>query len=224
MAEKPANTSPPADPVVAPVFEPSAPPENRAAEDRDRAIRQYAADIENSRRPTPGAQVRRLGDPAPDPNTGFVAGAVMPPIISADDIPPVGAFYSAAGASGTLSQPRDILASSVGLVVRGVSFDASTITADANGDKILLEGTVLSAVPASNPVKYRRRTSSQAATGIALSRKNFRDGNGEVDMMVGGRAWRPACIDDGTLGYPIAGGQPETDLRALGLYMHDYRP
>lgn len=192
------------------------------------AIGAYYADIEAHRVVGPSPR-QTLGQVAPAAEGGpHLAGAgPMPPapVVAPEDVPAPRVYYSAAGGSGTLAMPRsNILASTKRNVIRPVTVDKTTLTADANGDKILVEGTIMAKVPSSNPVKYRVRTGTQAAVGICMARYNLRDADADIAMLVGGDAWWPACIDDGVLGGPGAAGTPEADLKALGLYMHAYQP
>lgn len=148
------------------------------------------------------ASEKEMGHPVPP--AGKVGGAGMAP---------VGAFYSVS--STYAIGPRDIWFSSVGQVVTSYTFDASTVAADANGDKIVREGTVLSATAGG---KAKARAGAETAIGVLLRRINVRDGDQEIGMVVGGHLSRSKLTDNGVFGSVAASA--EQDLRALGVFLH----
>lgn len=216
MAEKTTRASDQPETVAAPVVAPVVAPDGEpTATPAQEYIRDYVQGIEEHRIAARGPQAIRLGQAPGGPPAG-----AAPPVTP----PPPAVFYSAPGTSGTLGEPRDIFASSVGIVTRAVTLRAASVTADANGDKLVIEGTTLAIVSGSNPQTYKPREDAEGAVGVLAERVNLRDSNKSVAMIVGGRLWRRRCIDDGTLGYPIAGGTPEDELNAIGVYFHDYQP
>lgn len=72
----------------------------------------------------------------------------------------------------------------------GITIDASTVGADANGDKILSAGTVLAKVDSTG--KYRAYDNAQAAnaggvaSGFLLESVNLRDGDVITGLMIHG--------------------------------------
>jgi hypothetical protein len=168
-------------------------------------LREMAADAEQRLRK------QTLGEAGQEPENIehhiSVAG-----VLPADRAP--GAFY---GMSGTyVFGERDIFASSVGQIVTSYTFDSTTVTADANGDKIVYEGTVLAASGA----KVQPRTSSAAAVGVLRHRINCRYGDIDIGMVIGGRLRADKLWDNGAFGSVASGAV--TQLAALGIYLTTY--
>lgn len=130
------------------------------------------------------------------------------PVALADpEEPPVpGAFFQV-GTTAIIGE-RDFLASSHGLMVASYTFDKTAVSADANGDKIVQEGTVLSFTAGG---KAKAKASGEAAIGILRRRINVRDSDKEIGMVVGGAVNRTKLWDEGVFGATT--GSTETDLK-----------
>jgi hypothetical protein len=149
-------------------------------------------------------KVEKMAHPAPQAGKGPEQQAPVPG--------PVAAFYSVS--SSYAIGPRDIWFSSAGQVVTSYTFDASTVAADANGDKIVREGTVLAATAGG---KAKPRTGTETAIGVLLRRINVRDGDQEIGMVVGGHLSRSKLTDNGVFG--SVAPSAEQDLRNLGVFL-----
>lgn len=95
--------------------------------------------------------------------------------------------------SESVNEEASFLASEHMMVKRsGVTLDASTVGADANGDKVLRAGTVLALVDSSG--KHRAYDNGLAAdaggtaAGLLLGSVNLRDGDVVAAMVVHGSA------------------------------------
>lgn len=224
MAE---NTRPPVDEMPpSPVVAPGGDDENLTEQQRAALayFREYAVDLEERRRMPVARAGVRLGIDAPGAPAPPASAAPAPMAISESDIPLPRAWVSALGGSGTLyGAVRDIFASGTEPVItKPVTVRAASLTADANGNKMLYEGTTLEKRSAST--LYQPRTGAGVITGVVMGRYNLRDGDADVAMVIGGRLRREKLIDDGRLGYPLASSTEETALRALGVYLHDWTP
>lgn len=125
----------------------------------------------------------------------------------------VGTFYGQA--TNYVVGERDIFASTVGQVITSYTLDAAAISADANGDKVVYEGTVLQASGA----KVKPRTSG-TAVGVLRHRVNARLGDQDIGMVIGGRLNVNKLWDNGTFG--SVASQAQTDLAALGIILQAY--
>ncbi len=160
-----------------------------------------------------GTAPKATGDPVPSPAEAQgpvpAAGAAG---TGAGGPPAPGAFYAVSPAY-TVGQ-RDIWFSSVGQVVTSYTFDANTVPADPNGDKIVREGTVLTFTAGG---KVMVRSGAAPAVGVLLRRVNLRDGDQEVSVVVGGHLVRAKLTDNGVFGSVAASA--EDDLRNLGVFL-----
>lgn len=79
----------------------------------------------------------------------------------------------------------------------GVTLDASTVDADADGNKILLAGTVLAKVNASGKYRVYRNSLSDATGGLAdgflFETVNLADGDLIVGMLMHGSVLEARC-------------------------------
>lgn len=115
----------------------------------------------------------------------------------------------------------DIFSSSFGRAIGGYTFLASSVTADANGDKIVREGTLLAVDSGSG--KAIPRTSSGVAVMVNHRGFNCRDGDVEIPVVKGGRLNARKLRDgastgSGTYGAVLSGtiiGQ----LSAVGIFL-----
>jgi len=97
-----------------------------------------------------------------------------------------------------VSEEVDFRASIHGTHKRGgITIDASTVTADSNGDKIIGKGAVLGLVDSSG--KYRVYSNALAAdaggtaAGFLVHSVNLRDGDVPADLLVGGSVIAARC-------------------------------
>lgn len=97
---------------------------------------------------------------------------------------------------------RDILASLSGVRTTSYTLRAASVSADAAGDKIVHEGTVLSLH--SGGALAEPRTSG-TAIGVLLDRVNLRDGDADIAMVVAGAVRSDRCWDNGSYGSVAAG-------------------
>ncbi len=147
-----------------------------------------------------------------EPVVGLNEQGAAPKETGAGGPPAPGAFY-AVNSAYAVGQ-RDIWFSSSGQVVTSYTFDASTVAADPNGDKIVREGTVLSLTAGG---KVKPRVATETAIGVLLHRINVRDGDQDVGVVVGGHLVRSKLTDDGVFGSVAAGA--EQDLRNRGVFL-----
>jgi hypothetical protein len=134
------------------------------------AARAYAADLENSRR------VPMENDPRRP--------------LTAEDVPAPRGFY---GISSTYIQyPKDVMASSVGRMVTSYTMDSTAVTADAQGNKLVYEGTTLQL----SGTKVAPRTSG-TCVGVLAQRVNLRDADEDIALIIGGVVNASKCWDNG---------------------------
>lgn len=158
--------------------------------------------------------IARTNAPAGDGARGGPPGGPPAPPVRADQFPfgPPRGFFTVS--STYIAEELQILASTRGLVTTSYTLDASSITADANGDKILFEGTTLQASGGTG--KATARTTG-ACIGVLWNRVNLREGDKEIAMIRGGRLRSDKLTDNGTFG-TVAGGAV-TDLQNIGVYL-----
>lgn len=135
------------------------------------------------------------------------------PASALDGVRP-GAFFQIN--STYITQQRDFWASSVGRRVTSYTFDSSTAAADANGDKIIYEGTVLTFTAGG---KAQARTGAAAAIGILTRRINVRDADAEIGMAIAGAVRQDKLYDNGTFGSVAA--SVKTDLPFIQFVAYD---
>ena len=116
------------------------------------------------------------------------------------------------GASGTsyLADEAEFLASEYYTVKRiGVTLDASLVGADANGDKILAKGTVLSRVDATGryaPYVSGGSGGRQTPKGFLIEAVNLKAGNAVTGMIISGSVIAVRCSGlDSTAETSLAG-------------------
>ncbi len=175
------------------------PPLSQVLRDSQELARQYA-----ERHPgyggqhdvAPNADMGPRHTPQPPLVPPLPRGFVMPPGGGDGEVlPPPKAYY--ATGSSYLVGVRDFLASSFPSQVVSYTFDAAAVSADANGDKIVYEGTILQM---STGQLVKPRTGSGDAIGILRRRINARDGNVDVGVVIGGAVNVTKLWDDGTFG------------------------
>jgi hypothetical protein len=115
-----------------------------------------------------------------------------------------------------ITQERDFRASSVGLRVTSYTFDNTTVAADSNGDKIVYEGTVLSATAGG---KAQPRTGAQTAIGILSRRINVRDADADIAMLIAGAVRQDKLYDNG--GFGAVAASVKTDLPFVQFVSYD---
>jgi hypothetical protein len=163
------------------------------------------------------ARARAVAEGGQEPASVSHSITAAPPVNgnqSAADLSAPRGFF---GVAGTYIQGfRDILSSSAGLVVTSYTLDAAAISADANGDKIVPEGTTLQA----SGVKVAPRTGTNACVGVLFKRVNARNGDQDIGMVVGGRLRSDKLTDAGVFGSVVSGAV--TQLAAMGVYLSTF--
>jgi len=100
-------------------------------------------------------------------------------------------------AAATLTQEAEFLASENYTAKRvGITLDASTVTADGNGDKILPKGQVVARITATG--RYGKYDDAQVdgravAKGFLFEAVNLKQGNAVVGMIIEGSVIAARC-------------------------------
>lgn len=143
----------------------------------EQAARAYAANLENSR-------MVGLGEPG-DPRRP----------LSAEDVPAPRGFY---GISSTYIQyPKDVMASNVGRLVTSYTFDSASMAADAQGNKLVYEGTTLQMSGVTGKVTAR---TTGTMVGVLGQRINVRDADADIGLVTGGFVNATKVWDNGVFG------------------------
>lgn len=110
----------------------------------------------------------------------------------------------------------EILASTRDIHTTSYMLDATSVTADANGDKIVKKGTTVG-VMASNNGKGKPRAGAEVCIGVTMYSVNLREGDEPIALIRGGRLRSDKLTDAGVFGTVAASAI--TDLRNLGVYL-----
>lgn len=125
------------------------------------------------------------------------------------------------GAPTSFTRPiLDIFSSSVGQVIDSIVADSTYVTADANGDKILYEGTTLRASPIDS--LKAAPAAGNTVIGVCAYRYNLRTGDQPIAIVKGGRLNRTRLYHNGVFGEPAASSTPETNLRNIGIFIDEH--
>lgn len=191
----------------------------RRQEAASRNVQEYNAEVEAGRRSVTPTQDGRpkmtfLGSApdAPDPDpvpTGTLAAA---------DIPlPRNPQWATAGTY--IFTPKDIFASTaIPAAVMSYVLDRSYISADAQGKRIGIEGTLLALYPAKGPGYMKVKQAGETVAGVLHGRYDLTDVDADVAVIIG-NAWlrRDKLIDEGTYGTVLA--QSATDLAVRNVVL-----
>jgi hypothetical protein len=140
---------------------------------------------------------------------------VVHPTFARDVSARPGTFWSQS--STYIIAQRDIFASETGRAVTSYTFDASTESADGDGNKIVYEGTVLTYTSGGKAKKHTN--GGTAAIGVLTRRINVRNGDESISMALGGYIREDKCWDDGTFGTVTSGAK--TDLTRVTFTKYD---
>lgn len=143
----------------------------------------------------------------------LMARGVEMPVDAADVPAPPRGFYTQS--STYLVGERVIWASTQLRIVTSYTLDASAFSADGNGDKVAVEGLVLT-WSTGGRAKAHVSAGTQAI-GVLLERHNLRDSDQECGMVIGGYLNSTKLVDNGVFGTVLAASI--TDLAALGVFL-----